>query len=261
MSREKPRQVDDKPGRAGAGAPPEPEEPPARASAYIPPMAVPKESRYHTIDMKAVRLSPDIDPQRMKTQLSLRAVQAVTEKRPSRLPAWIALLLVGGALGTCLWWFSRWRTVQGSAALVAPAAAGVVAPAAAVSPSLPIAVTQPTFAEASVPSGSAAPSRDGAGSEGAGLPVPPPESSARATAIREPTAPRGVSAIRESTAIRDTTSSRESTASRVPASARAQSKPVATKVSPAPRKVSAPAAHPASEGAQPTSTQPKLWLE
>jgi len=113
--------VDDKPGRAGAGAPPELEEPPARAAAYIPPMAVPKESRYHTIDMKAVRLSPDIDPQRMKTQLSLRAVPAVAERRrPSRrLPAWLALLLVGGALGTCVWWFARWRNVRGDSVIAA----------------------------------------------------------------------------------------------------------------------------------------------
>jgi len=138
MSREKPRQVDNQLGRAKeSGSSPEAEEPPARAAAYLPPMAVPKESRYHTIDMKAVRLSPDIDPQRMKTQLSLRAVRAVAEKRPpTRLPAWIALLLVGGALGTCVWWFSRWRDVQGQPA---PAAAGLPVVTVAASVLVPIA--------------------------------------------------------------------------------------------------------------------------
>jgi hypothetical protein len=107
------------------------QEPPPRAAAYIPPMAAPKESRYHTIDMKAVRLSPDIDPQRMKTQLSLRAVKAAEHKRPSRAPAWLALLLVGGAIGTCAWWFSRWQGVQsaGPSGLLVP---GATAPALAV---------------------------------------------------------------------------------------------------------------------------------
>ncbi len=111
MAREKQRPSDGRKGELPAGPEAPPEAPPARAAAYIPPMAVPKESRYHTIDMKAVRLSPDIDPQRMKTQLSLRAVQAA--KPPSgRMTRWLALLLVGGAIGTCAWWFSRWRLTQ-----------------------------------------------------------------------------------------------------------------------------------------------------
>lgn len=105
------------PNDAGQGAPrvghdEEVKAPPARAAAYIPPMAAPKESRYHTIDMKAVRLSPEIDPHRMKTQLSLRAVRANTERSPSRVMAWIALLLTGGAIGTCAWWFFRWQSTQ-----------------------------------------------------------------------------------------------------------------------------------------------------
>lgn len=112
MAREKQPPNDARQGAPRLGHDEEVNAPPTRAAAYIPPMAAPKETRYHTIDMKAVRLSPEIDPQRMKTQLSLRAVRAKTERSPSRVMAWIALLLTGGAIGTCAWWFFRWQSTQ-----------------------------------------------------------------------------------------------------------------------------------------------------
>jgi hypothetical protein len=198
-------------------------------------MAVPKESRYHTIDMKAVRLSPDMDPQRMKTQLSLRAVQAVTEKRPWRMPAWIALLLVGGALGTCVWWFARWRNVQadqvfgfarpnGASAVVnvspaeslrllpeaLPAPAGALVLPSTLLSSLPIITSTENVVTAP--------------------PLDAPQKTVVATRV-------------------------------VAGGLRPQSKPLATKVSPAPRKVGAPSTRAVNEGAQPASSQPKLWLE
>lgn len=234
MSREKPRQVDDQLGRAkGGGNPPEPDEPPARAAAYLPPMEVPKESRYHTIDMKAVRLSPDIDPQRMKTQLSLRAVRTVNEKRAptSRVPAWIALLLVGGALGTCVWWFSRWRDVQGQPA---PVAAGLPVVTVAVPVQAPLASPleeSPRAAEPtneSGPSGTLAPLTVAPGSGASAKPtetVPP---------ANTPPKPARVT--------------------------RQQVKRAASPVISEPRKVSTPPTQ-SGEVTPPASSQPKLWLE
>lgn len=148
MAREKQGPNDDRPGKPQLTPPGEAQDPPPRAAAYIPPMAAPKESRYHTIDMKAVRLSPDIDPQRMKTQLSLRAVKAAPKKNPSRAPAWVALLLVGGAIGTCAWWFASWRRVNhhDSPGLPAKEAAVAAIPVSSVSAGADIArvVTDPT---------------------------------------------------------------------------------------------------------------------
>ena len=225
MSREKPRQVDDKPLGAGISAPPEQEEPPARAAAYIPPMAVPKESRYHTIDMKAVRLSPDIDPQRMKTQLSLRAVQAVTEQKKSTVPAWIVLLLVGGALGTCVWWFARWRNVTEAVPVVSvlttPSVPAVPAPPPSAAPAAPV-------APASV------------------APLAPAEASAAVTAAAsaEVVTPPVVPASKPAVAV----------------APRAPAKAVSPRASVASRKVNTSPA-PATDGPQPASSQPKLWLE
>ena len=90
---------------------PEPSPPPARAAAYIPPTEVPRESRYHTLDLKAVRLAPEIDPARMKTQMSLRRVS--TSARPGRSPSVVvALTLAGVALGLGAWWSLQWWREQ-----------------------------------------------------------------------------------------------------------------------------------------------------
>lgn len=93
----------DKTGRDGSACSPSADcgvVPPPRASAYIPPTEVPKESKYHTIDMKAVRLSPEIDPRRMQTQLTLRRV-AIPPKRDQR--HLVALCLLGASVGVGVW--------------------------------------------------------------------------------------------------------------------------------------------------------------
>lgn len=78
--------------------------PPARASAYIPPTAVPRESKYHTIDMQAVRLSPEIDPVRMRTQLSMRHVQVPSKLNHRSLTG---LALLGVSIGVGGWLGAR----------------------------------------------------------------------------------------------------------------------------------------------------------
>lgn len=224
MSREKPGQVHDKQQAAASGAQPAPQAPPARAAAYIPPMDVPKESRYHTIDMKAVRLSPDIDPQRMKTQLSLRAIQAATVKRPS--PVWprLALLFVGGALGTAVWWFARWQTSQVVATPSAqegrperpaqggPGASTVVGSVVSLRP---VEISPPALT-------ATAPALDVLEV----APAPPPSPTARAVV---PPTPRAT--------------------------------PRAARVRPTARKVTVPKPSPPEAKDEPASAQPKLWLE
>lgn len=256
MSREKPRQVDEGPDQRGVGAPPEPDEPPARASAYIPPMAAPKESRYHTIDMKAVRLSPDIDPQRMKTQLSLRAVRAVTEKPAPRVPAWVVLLLVGGALGTCVWWFARWRDVRRELGLAIGTPPAASAASGFVSPSFGGAQARAATPLASAGSLTAAVAPTAG--EGAAASTSPEGAAAPERAVLPE---RAVSLPQTREHDVRSTESPAQPAMGAPATTRSQVKPVVAKATPAPRKPSVPFAAPASPSQQPASTQPKLWLE
>lgn len=88
--------------------------PPARAAAYIPPTQVPKESKYRTLDLKAVRLAPEIDPERMKTQRALRRVPVVGNAS-AHSSTWVSWCLAGAALGLGAWWGVQWwreRTTQ-----------------------------------------------------------------------------------------------------------------------------------------------------
>lgn len=117
-----------KPRAMPSAVPPAPPAPPAvpppRASAYIPPTAVPRESKYHTIDMKAVRLSPEIDPARMRTQLSLRRVEAPSRLNYRRLTA---LGLLGVSIGIGGWWGVR-SQIEETASVTAPLQSGIGAP-------------------------------------------------------------------------------------------------------------------------------------
>lgn len=239
MSREKPKPVEGKQAGGRPGSPGEGQEPPARAAAYIPPMAVPKESRYHTIDMKAVRLSPDIDPKRMKTQLSLRAVQAATIKPPSRIPAWIALLCAGGAVGTAAWWFLRWQHVQEQS--TANAVAAVASPVVVVASDVTQAVVSPAGAPQALTGGgetavvARAPEATAAELEAAAL---------GGAVVTPSSLPQALPAV-----------------SPVPRAARGRNRTQSSKVHPAPRNVTAPSPGPTPETSASASSQPKLWLE
>lgn len=247
MSREKPKPVEAKHDAGRPGSPGEAQEPPARAAAYIPPMAVPKESRYHTIDMKAVRLSPDIDPKRMKTQLSLRAIQAATVRPPSRIPAWIALLCAGGAVGTAAWWFLRWQhvneqTTSNAVTTVATDVVVVVSPGA-VSP-----VTHAPTATGETPVVGASPE---AASREATAPVVTATSVPVAANSEAPAAALTAAALAPAPAV----------APAATRSSRGRVRSSGVKVQPAPRNQTAPASGPVPEASASSASQPKLWLE
>lgn len=248
MSREKPKPVGAKQEGGRPGSPGEGQEPPARAAAYIPPMAVPKESRYHTIDMKAVRLSPDIDPKRMKTQLSLRAVQAATIKPPSRIPAWIALLCAGGAVGTAAWWFLRWQHVQDQTSNPATA---VASPVVVVATDVVATVVSPTPVSPEV----LVQPLPGGGEPGAV--TAPAEATALEPAALEPAGLEGAvvtpSSLPQALPM--------PAVPPAPQVIRPRSRTQSSKVHPAPRNVTAPAPGPAPEVSASASSQPKLWLE
>lgn len=227
MAREKQPPNDARKGAPRLGHDEEAQVPPARAAAYIPPMAAPKESRYHTIDMKAVRLSPEIDPQRMKTQLSLRAVRANTERSPSRVMAWIALLLTGGAIGTCAWWFFRWQLTQHA--------------------------SQPVYVVGDVPRGlpSAAPI--------APLPTPPeqtqlsPLPSATIDVLPHPSETTPVSRVIAEPP-RSVTHGGEAKSSKNPVRSAPRAKDTSSKANEAPQR-------PVEKSNTTDQSQPKLWLE
>lgn len=136
----------DKTGRDGSACSPSADcgvVPPPRARAYIPPTQVPKESKYHTIDMKAVRLSPEIDPRRMQTQLTLRRV-AIPAKRDHR--HLVALCLLGASVGVGVWLgihssLSERRVTPVSAAAAEPGIASATQAAEVSSGAVPVGVT------------------------------------------------------------------------------------------------------------------------
>lgn len=99
--------------------------PPARVAAYIPPTQVPKESKYHTLDLKAVRLAPEIDPQRMKTQMGLRRLPDVASSS-SDASTWVSWCLAGAALGLGAWWGVQWWSARVNVEVTTPSSERVV---------------------------------------------------------------------------------------------------------------------------------------
>jgi hypothetical protein len=86
---------------------------PQRAFVYAPPQATPRETDHRTLELKRVRLAPDIDPRRQRTQLLRRGPAVAPPGALSRRQvAWLAAFgaLVGagtwgvaGAMGSGFW--------------------------------------------------------------------------------------------------------------------------------------------------------------